>query len=95
MRGPDRPPQPPPGVHVHLLRFGRRVAVGVVGGTVIMAGVAMLALPGPGLVTIALGLAILSLEFERPRAWLARMKARGVALKDRLAAAPDRHGRRE
>jgi hypothetical protein len=33
---------------------------------------------------VALGLAILALEFERPRAWLAHLKARGVQLKHRF-----------
>ena len=47
----------------------------------VAAGIAMLVLPGPGIVTILLGLGILSLEFERPRVWLARLKARGAALK--------------
>jgi len=35
-------------------------------------------------VVIALGLAILALEFERPRVWLARMKAKGLELKDKV-----------
>jgi tellurite resistance protein TerC len=34
----------------------------------------MLLLPGPGLVTIAIGLAILSAEFVWARRWLERMK---------------------
>ena len=37
-------------------------------------GAAMLLLPGPGLVTIAIGLAILSAEFVWARRWLERMK---------------------
>ena len=31
----------------------------------------MIVLPGPAIVVIPLGLGILSLEFERPRVWLA------------------------
>ena len=34
--------------------------------------------PGPGLFVMLLGLGILSLEFQRPRIWLARMKAEGL-----------------
>ena len=52
----------------------RRIAVGFTGGTVILAGVAMLILPGTGLVTIALGLAILATEFGWARAWLRRAR---------------------
>ncbi len=50
----------------------------------ILAGVvlAMPLVPGPGLALILLGLGILSLEFERPRIWLARIKARGLQFKD-------------
>src|SRR5687767_12208638 len=86
--------QPPPapreptrsgrtGVHMQVLRFGKRVGIAIAGGTVILAGVAMLVLPGPGIVAILLGLGILSLEFELPRVWLERLKARGVGLKQR------------
>jgi hypothetical protein len=67
-----------------VMRLGRRIGIAIAGGLVIAAGVAMLALPGPGVVTIVLGLAILSQEFERPRVWLARIKARGVKLKDQI-----------
>jgi uncharacterized protein (TIGR02611 family) len=68
-----------------VMRLGRRIGIAIAGGVVIAAGVAMLALPGPGIVTIVLGLAILSQEFERPRIWLAHLKQRGTALKQRIA----------
>jgi UPF0716 family protein affecting phage T7 exclusion len=67
-----------------VMRLGRSIGIAIAGGVVIAAGVAMLALPGPGIVTIVLGLAILSQEFERPRVWLARIKARGVKLRDQI-----------
>ena len=67
----------------HVLRLGRRIGIAIAGGAVIAAGAALLVLPGPGLVVIALGLGILSLEFERPRVWLAKLKAKGVDLKHR------------
>jgi uncharacterized protein (TIGR02611 family) len=69
-----------------VMRLGRRIGIAIAGGVVVAAGVAMLALPGPGIVTILLGLAILSQEFERPRIWLAHLKQRGVVLKQRIAA---------
>lgn len=75
-------------MHLQVLRFGKRVAIAIAGGVVILAGIvlAMPLVPGPGLALIILGLAILSLEFERPRTWLARMKAKGVELKERVHA---------
>src|SRR5262245_34130846 len=51
-----------------------RVAVMVAGFAVVLAGLAMLALPGPGLLVIAVGLAVLALEF----AWAERLLERTV-----------------
>lgn len=44
-----------------------RITVTVAGPLVMLAGVAMLVLPGPGLVVIAGGLALLALEYEWAR----------------------------
>lgn len=63
-----------------LRRLARRLLVAVVGGLVIAAGLVMLVLPGPGLVTIALGFGVLGREF----AWAARATTR---VRDRLARA--------
>lgn len=41
----------------------RRLIVGVIGGTVILLGLAMIFLPGPGLLVIPMGLIILATEF--------------------------------
>lgn len=41
----------------------KKVFIGLIGGTVLLVGVAMLVLPGPGIVVIAAGLAILATEF--------------------------------
>jgi Putative transmembrane protein (PGPGW) len=68
----------------HVLRLGRRIGIALAGGVVIAAGVAMLVLPGPGILAIVLGLGILSLEFERPRILLAQLKARALALKHKV-----------
>ena len=47
-----------------VLRLVYRIVVAVVGAAVILAGIAMLALPGPGWLTIFLGLGILATEFS-------------------------------
>jgi uncharacterized protein (TIGR02611 family) len=44
-----------------------KVGVSVVGPLVVAAGVAMLVLPGPGLVVMALGAALLALEYDWAR----------------------------
>jgi TerC family integral membrane protein len=59
------------------LRAARRVVVGVVGTTVLALGVAMLVLPGPGLMVIPVGLAILASEFVWARRWLNRIRGHG------------------
>ena len=51
-------------------RHARRVVIAVVGGTVLLGGIALLVLPGPAFVVIPVGLAILGLEFAWARRWL-------------------------
>jgi uncharacterized protein (TIGR02611 family) len=46
------------------LETAYRIGVGIVGGLVMIAGLAMLLLPGPGWAAIFVGLAILSTEFD-------------------------------
>jgi uncharacterized protein (TIGR02611 family) len=46
-----------------LLTFARRVLVGMAGGLVLLVGLAMTVLPGPAIVVVPLGLAILATEF--------------------------------
>jgi Putative transmembrane protein (PGPGW) len=71
-----------------------RAGVTVVGPLVIVGGVAMLVLPGPGLVVIALGMALLALEYEWARTVLAAA-GRGAAWVRRTVLPRDgSHGRR-
>ena len=59
-----------------LPQFLRRIIVGVIGGTILLIGIALLVLPGPAFLVIPLGLLILGSEF----AWARRLlrKARGL-----------------
>jgi uncharacterized protein (TIGR02611 family) len=59
-----------------------RAAFVVAGVTVLLAGVAMLALPGPAFVVIPIGLAILSLEFAWAGALLEKALDRAEAAKE-------------
>ena len=59
-----------------LRKYGKRIAVIVVGSVVVLAGLAMLVLPGPGLLVIAAGLAILASEFDWAERWMERVKER-------------------
>ena len=59
-------------------RWARRIAVAVVGGTVLLVGLALIVLPGPAFVVIPIGLAILGLEFAWARLWLRKVKQRSA-----------------
>lgn len=59
--------------------WARRIAIALVGGTVLVAGLAMTVLPGPAIVVIPAGLAILGLEFAWARRWLKAVKTRARA----------------
>ncbi len=56
------------------LRAARRIAVLALGGSVLLVGVAMLALPGPAFLVIPGGLAILATEFVWARRVLRRLR---------------------
>ena len=55
-------------------KAARRIVIGVVGATVLLMGIVMIVTPGPALVVIPVGLAILSIEFTWARAWLKRLR---------------------
>jgi tellurite resistance protein TerC len=56
------------------LQGARRIAIALIGSTALLLGVAMLILPGPGLLVIPIGLALLSTEFVWARRWFARIR---------------------
>jgi len=68
-----------------------RVGVTLVGPLLVLAGIAMTVLPGPGLVVVALGLALLALEYEWARRVLGLM---GRTLSNARRAALPREGSR-
>jgi len=59
-------------------KAARRLVITIVGGTVLLLGVAMLVLPGPAMVVIPLGLAILGAEFAWARRFLGTIKEKGT-----------------
>jgi hypothetical protein len=58
----------------------RKFLVGVIGGTIIVIGLAMTVLPGPAIIVVPLGFAILATEF----AWARRVWRRGKILVARV-----------
>lgn len=59
-------------------RSAKRIAVAVVGAALLLAGVAMLALPGPGFLVIIAGLAVLATEFAWASAALSMAKRKAA-----------------
>jgi tellurite resistance protein TerC len=63
-------------------KFARRVVITVIGMTVLLVGIVMIVTPGPALVVIPAGLAILACEFAWARLWLRKIRQH---ISDRLA----------
>ena|SRR5687767_6322113 len=61
-------------------RMAKRIAIGIVGGTVLILGIVMIVLPGPAFIVIPVGLGILGLEFAWARIWLKKAKAKGLEM---------------
>lgn len=55
-------------------KVARRVAIAVVGSTVFALGIVMIVAPGPALIVIPIGLAILGIEFAWARLWLKHLR---------------------
>src|SRR5688500_19900425 len=60
-------------------RSSKRIAVSVVGGALVLGGLVMLVLPGPGILVIALGFAVLGTEYAWAAAALERTKRTAAA----------------
>jgi tellurite resistance protein TerC len=69
------------------LQQAMRVAMLIVGSTVLAIGAVLLVLPGPGLLTMAIGLSILAAEFAWARHWLSRIRAQLGGVQDRVEKA--------
>jgi uncharacterized protein (TIGR02611 family) len=67
-----------------LARGARRIAVLVVGLVLLVAGVLMLVLPGPGVLVTMAGLAVLATEFDWARRLLARVRQHARRLSDQV-----------
>lgn len=55
-------------------KVARRLVIAIVGATVLIIGMVMIVTPGPALIVIPVGLAILSIEFAWARAWLKTLR---------------------
>jgi uncharacterized protein (TIGR02611 family) len=69
-----------------LARAVKRGGVFLVGSALLVAGAAMLVLPGPGIAVMLLGLVVLSAEFQWAKRILAWARERFTDLKDQAQA---------
>ena len=61
-----------------MLRLSRKVGVAVAGGSLLALGVALIFLPGPAVIVIPLGLALLATEFHWAGRLLRHLKERAA-----------------
>jgi tellurite resistance protein TerC len=54
----------------------RKILVGIMGGTVLLIGIAMIVLPGPAVLVIPIGLGILATEYTWARAYKEKLEAK-------------------
>lgn len=62
----------------------RKVAIGTVGFALIIIGVILIPLPGPGFLVIVAGLFVLSLEFEWAERYLDKAKQKLKQLRNKI-----------
>ncbi|CAO5180407.1 Transmembrane protein (PGPGW) [Frankia sp. AiPs1] len=69
-------------------RLLRRIVLTVLGVAILGIGIAMLVLPGPGFLVVALGFFVLSLEYDWARERFERARQKAADLADQAAARP-------
>lgn len=70
-------------------REGARVAIGVAGGAIVIVGIVLMPLPGPGMLVVLAGLALLATRFEWAQDLLERARERARDVIDRLRSGSD------
>lgn len=63
-----------------VARLVRKIAVAIVGFGLLIVGLAMLALPGPGIAVLILALAVLASEFKWAEQYAESLKRKAVRL---------------
>lgn len=69
-----------------MYRTAKRVVIFVVGFTVVLIGLALTVLPGPAIIVIPLGLAILATEFAWAKFWLRKYKDTSTSIWENIKA---------
>lgn len=72
-----------------MRREGARIAVGVAGGVIVIVGIVLMPLPGPGMLIVLAGLALLATRFQWAQDLLERGRERARDVIDRLRGGSD------
>jgi uncharacterized protein (TIGR02611 family) len=67
-----------------IARNGKRIGIAIVGGLLVLVGIALLVLPGPGWLVIFIGLGILATEFVWAERLLNSAKQKAQQAKDKV-----------
>lgn len=68
--------------------WARRIVVAMIGGSILLIGVAMVVLPGPAIIVIPIGLGVLGVEFAWARYWLRKLRATATDVVNRVRRRP-------
>lgn len=68
-----------------MLRNGKRIAVTVIGVVLLLAGLVMMVLPGPGILLVVAGLAVLATEYVWAQSALNFAKGKARQAKDTVS----------
>jgi tellurite resistance protein TerC len=66
-----------------MIGAARKILIGLMGGTVLLIGIIMIVTPGPALIVIPAGLAILATEFAWARHYKDKIERKIASLRNR------------
>jgi tellurite resistance protein TerC len=66
-----------------MITAAKKILIGLMGGTVLLIGIIMIVTPGPAVVVIPVGLAILATEFAWARHYKEKLEEKWAALRRR------------
>ena len=66
-----------------ILTTCKKIMIGLIGGTVLILGIIMLVTPGPAVIVIPVGLAILATEFAWAKHYKDKLEEKWCALRNR------------
>lgn len=67
-----------------FLTISRKISITAIGGILVVGGLLLFFLPGPGIIVLLGGLALLASEYSWAKKWLEQVRARFKQVSDRL-----------